>query len=241
MQPRQVESRALGRTTSSDATSSRRNSKIKGFLGKFRRSSRLGQTGSGALPTLGSMAAVSAPVAAVEANREFATATPEPAVATPPIQASEEAAHPSTVLQAIFGNAPSGGVEPEDAAHLASTNGSSGADHALDRDVYTPTERATTERAISVRSEGLYSEPGHHATGRLASRSESPDISSISSEDDDTEVVHASRGRSRRSEVSDDEFEEARDRFDDTGSKTSIARSSREETTHSKFQEELSM
>lgn len=143
----------------------------------------------------------------------------------------------STVLSAIFGNAAGGALEPEESV-LPVTTGANTMGTEVERDAYTPTERAHTERATSIRSEGLYSEPSHQA--KATARSDSPDISSISSDDEEMEVMQATRGRSGRSEVSDDEFEEARDRFDDTGSKISFA--NRDESparNSSKFQEEL--
>lgn len=235
-------SRGFMRTISGDGTPSGRNFKIKGFLGKFRRSSRLGQAESGSVPTLGTLAAASAPVAAVEASRGLAAGQSESAMMSPTPQVMDGPAQQSTVLQAIFGNTPSGVIEPTGASEGTTTTGYVGNETVVDRDVYTPTERAYTERATSIRSEGLYSEPSHQAKERMAERSDSTDISSISSEGDEAEVLQATRGRSGRSEVSEDEFEEARDRFDDSGSKISFARSARDESpmrSSSKFQEEL--
>jgi len=278
----------LDRTTSGGASGSRRES-IKGFLGKFRRSSRIGQTGSGSLPTLATVAAVPAGVAAVEASRKLASGSLEPAIENSNEAAVETAIEPATMssvestgatyLKTSTEPATMSSVEPAEAAYSSysetaapiltksATSSSSpqaaagtahqnivlaaifggapatGGDGTVERDVYTPTERATTERATSIRSAGLYSEPSHQARERFAERSDSPDISSISSEEEEAQILQATRGRSGRSEVSDDEFEEARDRFDETGSRISFARDGRDESparNSSKFQEQLS-
>jgi len=186
-------------------------------------------------PAVGSSAGpaeASPSVSAVPVSSESAVPTSSPL-------AVGGTAHQSTVLAAIFGGAGSGAVTSDETTGLAA-----GTDAAVDRDVNTPTERATTERATSIRSEGLYSEPSHQARERFAERSESPDISSISSEEEEAEILQATRGRSGRSEVSDDEFEEARDRFDETGSRISFARDHGDDSparTNSKFQEQLSL
>lgn len=82
------------------------------------------------------------------------------------------------------------------------------------------------------RSEGLYDDPTPAAhTHSRAQRDHSASVSSMSSEE------NLQRGRTGRSEVSDDEFLEARDRFDN-GSLRS-ASYIKEAESASKFQEEL--